>query len=196
MTTLRSLHLVRHGLPWIERSRPPHEWVLDPSGYPAIDALRRSGRLPAEARWFSSPEPKALETARRLTSSEVTVAPALREHERHSTRWFADFPAVVRRAFEHPEEPAMEGWEPLAATRDRLLPFVRRLLTFHPDGEIVLAGHGTAWTLLTAELTGQPPDLDRWAALQMPDAWRIEVSVPGYVRRQDGQPGPGGSGDA
>jgi len=40
---------------------------------------------------------------------------------------------------------------------------------------VVLAGHGTAWTLLTAELTGEAPDLDRWAALQMPDAWSLEV---------------------
>lgn len=186
MTTLRSLYLVRHGLPWIERSRPPHEWVLDPAGYPAIDALR--GRLPTRARWFSSPEPKAVETARRLTSAEVTVVFALREHERHSTRWVADFPSVVRRAFERPDEPAMEGWEPLAATRDRLVPFVRRLLAFTPDREIVLTGHGTAWTLLTAELTGAPPDLERWAGLRMPDMWRVDVPVPDQAGRADRKP--------
>lgn len=173
--TSRRLFLVRHGLPWIERSRPAHEWVLDPAGYPAIDALRSSGRLPARARWFSSPEPKALETAHRLTSSHVTVVPALREHERHFTRWVADFPSVVRRAFERPDEPAMDGWEPIAATRDRLVPVVRRLLAFHPGDEVVLAGHGTAWTLLTAELTGEAPDLERWAALEMPDVWSLEV---------------------
>ena len=179
MTTRRVVHLVRHGLPAIDRERPPHEWPLDPTGLPAIETLRGSGRLPAEARWFSSPEPKALETARRLTDSPVTVVPALREHERHSTRWIADFGGAVRRAFEHPDVPAVAGWEPLSVTRDRVVPVVRRLLAFHPDDPIVLAGHGTAWTLLAAELTGAPPDLDRWAALAMPDVFPVEVAIPG-----------------
>ncbi len=39
------------------------------------------------------------------------------------------------------------------------------------------AGHGTAWTLLKAELTGRPPDLDAWARLRMPDLWVVETAV-------------------
>jgi broad specificity phosphatase PhoE len=176
--TSRRLFLVRHGLSAVERGRPPHEWGLDPAGHGAIVTLRESGRLPAVARWFSSPEPKAFETARLLTDSPVTVVEGLREHERHSTHWFsdpADFRAVVRRAFDRPDEAALEGWEPLSATRDRLLPAVGRILADHPDDEIVLAGHGTAWTLLTAELTGRRPDLDAWARLRMPDLWLVDT---------------------
>jgi len=177
--TSRKMHLVRHGLSTMERGRPPHEWGLDPAGHAAIEALRDSGRLPGVARWFSSPETKALETARRLTDSEVAVVPELREHERHTTVWFedpAEFRAVVRRAFEAPDEPALEGWEPLAATRDRMLPAVRRILADHPEEEIVLSGHGTAWTLLVSELTGRPPDLQAWAHLRMPDHWVVETA--------------------
>jgi hypothetical protein len=37
------------------------------------------------------------------------------------------------------------------------------------DDDVVLVGHGTAWTLVVADLTGQPPDLARWATLAMPD---------------------------
>ena len=49
-----------------------------------------------------------------------------------------------------------------------------------PDSEtvpnsLVLVGHGTAWTLALAALTGAEPDLDRWAALRMPDVWTVEV---------------------
>jgi broad specificity phosphatase PhoE len=178
--TSRRIHLVRHGLSTMERGRPPHEWGLDPAGHAAIDELRDSGRLPEAARWFSSPETKALETARRLTDSEVTVVPELREHERHSTVWFEDpaqFRAAVRRAFEVPDEPALEGWEPLAAARDRLLPVVRRILADHPGEEVVLSGHGTAWTLLVSELSGRPPDLEAWARLRMPDYWVVETAV-------------------
>lgn len=170
------LFLVRHGRSTMQRGLPPHEWRLDPAGLPAVDDLRESGRLPGQAAWFSSPEPKALQTAQRLTDAEVVVVPELREHERHSTRWFgdpADFRAAVRRAFDRPEEPAVEGWEPLSTTRDRLVPAVRRILSDHADSDVVLVGHGTAWTLLVAELTGREPDLGAWAGLRMPDVWVV-----------------------
>lgn len=175
---MRHLHLVRHGLSAVDRELPAHEWGLDPAGYAAIEALRHSGRLPLEAAWFSSPETKALDTARALADAPVTVVPALREHERHSTHWFADateFRAVVRRAFEDPDEPAFPGWEPLRVTRDRVVPAVRKILADHPSDEVVLAGHGTAWTVLKASLNGQDPDLEAWAALQMPDLWVVDV---------------------
>jgi broad specificity phosphatase PhoE len=162
----------------MDLDRPPHEWGLDPAGHTDVDALRESGRLPSGARWFSSPEHKALETARRLTDQEVTVVPDLREHERHSTRWFddpAEFLATVRRAFEDPDRSVLDGWEPLSATRDRVVPAVRRILADTSAEEVVLVGHGTAWTVLVAVLTGQPPDLEAWARLRMPDLWVVDV---------------------
>jgi hypothetical protein len=45
----------------------------------------------------------------------------------------------------------------------------------HEGQDLVLVGHGTAWTLALAALTGAEPDLDRWAALRMPDVWTVEV---------------------
>lgn len=178
--TTRTLHLVRHGRSTMERGRAPHDWGLDPAGFADIDALRASGRLPERARWFSSPEEKALRTAQRLTNAGVVVVEELREHERQTTRWFddpAEFRAAVHRAFENLDESSVEGWEPLAATRDRLLPAVRRILADHPHEPVVLAGHGTAWTLLVAELTGQRPDLEAWARLRMPDLWVVETAL-------------------
>jgi hypothetical protein len=46
---------------------------------------------------------------------------------------------------------------------------VRGILHVHAGEDVVLVGHGTAWTLVVAELTGHRPDLDRWRALAMPD---------------------------
>ncbi len=117
-----------------------------------------------------------METARRLTHRPVEVVPELAEHRR-GVHWFADpadFRAAVRRVFEAPHERVVPEWEPLTALRERLLPAVRRILATHPDGDVVLAGHGTAWTLLVSELTGAAPDLDAWAALRMPDLWVVE----------------------
>ena len=153
---------------------PAAEWDLDPAAYDDVWALRASGRLPTRAAWFSSPEPKAIQTAQLLTDAEVGVLPDLREHER-SGEWVADFPKAVRRAFAEPDVPSVEGWEPLSACRDRVTRAVRRVLEAHGTDDVVLVGHGTAWTLVIADLTDRLPDLDRWQALAMPDVISLEV---------------------
>lgn len=161
------LYLVRHGRPLIDRTRPAHEWPLDPAYADDVRTLR--ARLPEQAAWFSSPEPKALATALLLTDQPVEVVPDLREHERHTTDWFDDFETVVRRAFDHPDVPAYDGWVPLADTRRRVATAVAAILDAHRGQDVVLVGHGTAWTLLRSALSGEPPDLDWWARLAMPD---------------------------
>ena len=163
------LFLVRHGRPRIEPGVPPSEWELDPAGFDDIWALRESGRLPRGCRWFSSPEPKALATAQLLTDDEVGVVEGLREHVRETGDWIEDHAGTVRRAFAEPERSAYDGWEPLAELRERVGTVVRGLVADHPGEDLVLVGHGTAWTVVVSELTGAPPDLARWSRMAMPD---------------------------
>jgi broad specificity phosphatase PhoE len=161
-----TLFLVRHGRPVVDRDRPAAEWPLDPAGYDDVWALR--DRLPAGAAFYSSPEPKALQTAQLLTDGDVGVVDGLREHRR-GAGWVVDFDDAVRRAFAEPDLPAVDGWEPLAGCWDRVTAAVTPLLAAHGTEDVVLVGHGTAWTALVASLTGSAPDLERWAALGMPD---------------------------
>ncbi|HEU5037049.1 MAG TPA: histidine phosphatase family protein [Nocardioides sp.] len=167
------LYLVRHGRPRIEPGLLPSAWELDPAGFDDIWALRESGRLPTRAHWFTSPEAKAIATAQLLTDADVGIVDALREQVRETADWIEHFDATVRRAFAEPEVPAYDGWEPLAVTRDRVVTVARSLLEEHAGEDLVLVGHGTAWTVLAAELTGSEPDLDRWATLGMPDVIEI-----------------------
>ena len=164
-----SLHLVRHGRPLPRPGVAADQWELDPAGFDEVWALRESGRLPAGAAWFCSPEPKAVATAQLLTEATVGMVEDLREHARASTVWIEDFTGTVVRAFEQPEVPAYDGWEPLAACRDRVVPAVRRILDVHAGEDVVLVGHGTAWTLVVSALTGAEPDLEAWARMAMPD---------------------------
>ena len=164
-----ALFLVRHGRSAPRPGAPPHLWELDPAGFDDVWALRESGRLPARAAWFCSPEPKAIATAQLLTESDVGVLDDLREHVRLTGDRIDDFAGTVRRAFEHPGLPAYDGWEPLAECRDRVVTAVHRVLDVHAGEDVVLVGHGTAWTVLVAALTGTPPDLDRWESLGTPD---------------------------
>ncbi len=80
----------------------------------------------------------------------------LREHLR-AAGWLEDFDGAVRRAFAEPDVPAAEGWEPLRTCRERVVATVRPVLAAHADEDVVLVGHGTAWTVLAAELTGGRP---------------------------------------
>lgn len=168
------LHLVRHGRSLVDLARPAHEWDLDPAGFDDVWALREGGRLPQDATWFCSPEPKAVQTAQLLSDGDVAVVEGLREHRRDSTQWHDDFPAVVRRAFAEPDRAAAPGWEPLARCRERVVTAVRALREEHPAGPLVLVGHGTAWTVLVSALTGREPDLAAWERLAMPDVLTVE----------------------
>jgi len=171
------LFLVRHGRPVIEPGLLPSAWELDPAHFDAIWALRESGRLPTGATWFCSPESKAVSTAQLLTDQEVGIVEGLREQVRDTGDWIDDVETVVRRAFADPARSAYPGWEPLERTRERVLTAVRALVEAHPDADLVLVGHGTAWTALAAALTGAAPDLDRWASLGMPDLIELDLPV-------------------
>ena len=189
---MRVLHLVRHARSRPDPGRPPERWGLDPAGFPDLLELAASGRVPTGAPTYSSPEPKALATAHVLAHPDrpvdpgrahrcgcaaVTVVDELAEHRRRP-RWFddpAEFRGTVRRAFADPGVAAVDEWEPLTRLRERLVPMVRRLLDRNPGTDVVLVGHGTAWTLLASELTGTAPDLDAWARLRMPDVWTLTL---------------------
>jgi broad specificity phosphatase PhoE len=83
------LHLVRHGRPQIQPGRAASTWPLDPAAdVEAMERLRDvlADRAPT-AEWYSSDEPKAVATARRLTAGPVPALPALREA--HRPDWFA-----------------------------------------------------------------------------------------------------------
>lgn len=172
------LTLVRHGRPVVDPALPASSWQLD------ADAVAEVRALPEPVgSWFSSPEPKALATARELTGSDVTTVRDLREAERTAV-WMDDpaqFHLVVRRAFADPGCAPVLGWEPLTMTRQRVVAAVRGLLAQTP-GDVVLVGHGTAWTLLVADLTGNQPDLASWTHMRMPDLATLDISPDGPAR--------------
>ena len=161
-----TLFLVRHGRPLVVPGTPASTWELDPAGFDEVWALR--DRLPQGGAWYTSPEPRPAATCQLLTEGDVGIVEGLREQVRGAA-WVGDLEATVRRAFAVPDEPAHDGWEPLAATRARLAAAITPIWQVHASEDVVLVGHATAWTLLAAILTGTEPDLDRWARLGMPD---------------------------
>jgi broad specificity phosphatase PhoE len=178
------LHLVRHGQPDVQRLRPAHEWGLAEEAGKGMLALRESGALPNSASWSSSPEPKAVETARFLADGGIVTVDAFREQIR-SVSWLeseAEYRAAVRTAFEHPQAPALPGWEPLSRTTERVTSAVLHLIANASRSRLVAVGHGTAWTVLVSELTGSAPDLDAWEAMRMPDHCALDLRSRRLIR--------------
>lgn len=161
---MTSIHLVRHGRPIVDQ-QPRYEWPLDPSTLDDITRLRDSGVLPHDARWFTSPERRAVETSAHLGHPEATVMPDLHEQIRPGGLVY-DLGAAVARTISAPDDHPLPGWESARSTTDRLLSAVAPILDRLP---IVLVGHGLAWTLLSAHLTGVDPKFETWQSLRMPD---------------------------
>lgn len=164
---MTELHLVRHAPPAVDFRVPASRWELGLSAADAVADLAGSGVLPDYARWFSSPEPKALATARLLTTTAVTIYDALGEVRRPAGE-VGDYATHVRRGFAAPDEPALHGWETYTSARQRIARGVRKLL----DGlgePVIVVGHGTALTLLVAELTGELPDIAALERMAQPD---------------------------
>lgn len=166
------LHLVRHGRPLVDVDVPAAGWRLHPDAAGEIAELRACGALPKGARWFTSREPKAHETARLLTDSSITVYDALGEVARSG--WLDDFAGRVRRGFAEPDVPAAPGWETYTAARQRIGRAVRRLRDGLAGTDVVVVGHGTALILLVAELTGGEPDVSAWDRLGLPDHYALD----------------------
>lgn len=160
------LFLVRHAEPEIDPTREASTWELAPGQEEQLKTI--AAQLPDGARYFSSPEPKALATARMLTPEPVEVVADLREHERGAA-WIDDYEGTVMRALLRPIESAHEGWDTCFRTQQRVVAATQRLLDRLPGKDLVLVGHGIAWTLLIADFTETDADPESWAALGMPD---------------------------
>lgn len=166
-----TLYLVRHAEPDVIPTRDATTWDLKPGAEAQLKEIAR--QLPEDARYFSSPEPKATTTARLLTPEPVEVVADLREHER-GREWLEDYPGTVFRALLRPIQSPHPGWDTAFRTQQRVVEAVRRILDRLPDKPIVLVGHGIAWTLLVAEFTDSDPDPELWASLGMPDLIVLE----------------------
>ena len=172
-----TLYLVRHGRPNVDPAVPASTWVLDPEHEHLVADLAARAPWPDDAVWFTSPEPKAARTAFLLAGREVPIVEDLREHDRTDTTWVPDFADAVGEAFARPYSEVCQGWEPIIRTRSRVVTAARKILAEHPGRDVVLVGHGTAWTLLAAVLAGTEPDLERWRSLAMPDVITVEKTT-------------------
>ena len=173
------LILVKHSLPEILPEIPASEWHLSVEGRQRCQVLADEIAKHAPDLIFSSPEPKAQETAQIIAQQLIKplfIVPGLHEHERKTVRFTNEeqFEASVKEFFEQPDA-LVFGEETAAQCLNRFSGAVNQLLSKNRDENLVVISHGTVITLLVANNCGIEP-FPFWSRLDLPSF--IVLSLP------------------
>ena len=144
----------------IEPSKEIRKWSLNDVGKSRVISLAKSGALIGTRVVISSAETKAIETANPLAEAlgcKVEIREKMHENDRSATGFLPpdEFETVANQFFAHPEN-NVRGWESAVAAQSRIVTEVRECLRLHPDGDILLVGHGGVGTLLLCHLLRLP----------------------------------------
>ncbi len=177
---MRRLMLVRHAEPHIDIDLPAAEWFLTPRG------VERTRRLAAEliaanpSLILASPERKALETAR-ILAGEFNLP--IEQDERFSEQGaeagqfltdYAEFRALVRYHFDHPDEVVLRQESSRAAATRFGEALRTRFERLDPAGPPVIVSHGRIMASWLASLTGASA-WDIWTELRLPDLLDVDL---------------------
>lgn len=138
----------------------------------------------------SSPEFKAIETARALTSQvaecPITIIDNLREITAPLVDYPEDFRKQLKRLFEgHPDV----GWEDPERALARVLNAARVASRLAYPKQAVVVSHGRILTLLVSHLMRRSPTLALWEQIAMPDFARVNLKT-SVIERPFGRMAP------
>lgn len=164
------LLLVRHSDPAVDPAAPASSWPLSPRGRARCAPLAEALRPHAPGHIASSPEPKAVETARLLAAAlgvGSSVASGLEEHHRETVPFLDDFRARVAELFARPDERVL-GEESAAQARLRFSRALDHLVaSWRWPGPPCVVAHGTVLSLHLAHRLGLDP-ISLWDRLRCP----------------------------
>ena len=166
------LIFVKHGQPQIVAGQPPSSWMLSPDGRRAATALAERLRVFAPRALWSSPEPKAHETAQAMEEvfgRSLAVDAGLAEHraDRGPFTSQEEFERRVEHMFSRPAELIM-GEESGLDARLRFDAALARVGA-DDDGTTVIVAHGRIITLWLSHRLGFDP-MPFWRSLGLASA--------------------------
>lgn len=161
------LYLIRHAKTKVEPGRPPSQWDLDPEGLPKLHQMAAAHDWNAIPHWYSSTEPKAVQTARALTEHPVTQRGNLGEVRRGYTEHYE---SAVRLFLDRPELPPAPGWETAQQAQTRIVQALTEVQQQHPGRSVAVVSHGLVLMLYLSHLRRQDQvDLAEWRTVGFPD---------------------------
>jgi broad specificity phosphatase PhoE len=158
------LYLIRHVEVELRDGTPPEEWRPTPAGLEAAERLADEPFAQDLTLVASSPEPKAVATARPLAAAaraELRLEDDLREARRPKTPILERdaYVALVARYLAGEE---IAGWEPAAAARARFAGCVERVAA-EARGPLAVVTHGLVMSFYLGY------GVEEWSALRLPD---------------------------
>lgn len=172
------LILVKHARPQIEPEVPPSRWHLGDEGRESCGRLSAALR-PFTPSFFTSPQPKAAETAALVAASFGTTAiprDALREHDEAGAPFFHtedEFAQAVREFFARPSE-CVFGAESASDALTRFATEVDGLLS-EADRTVAVVSHGRVISLYVASCA-RLDAFEVWQRLTLPSFVVLDVT--------------------
>jgi broad specificity phosphatase PhoE len=174
------LILIKHALPIIDPDIPAKTWLLSEEGQSATNIFAKTIKQYAPQHIFSSPEPKALETA--LTIANIIRIPFeivndLHEHERGTEPYSqtrAQFATQIQALFEHPDD-IVYGSESANQALSRFYAGLLSAWRKYLNDSVAVISHGTVISAFVAHVIPTIDPFDLWNCLKMPDAVVLET---------------------
>ena len=163
--------LIKHARPLIQPEAPPSRWHLSDEGRESCGRHSAALRPFAPMTFFTSPQPKAAETAALVAASFGTTAVPLddlREHDETGTPFFqseADFSRAVGEFFARPGERVF-GAESAQEALTRFATEVDGLIR-EADGAFAVVTHGRVIALYVESCTDLSA-FEIWQQLRLP----------------------------
>lgn len=156
---MTTVHLLRHFETAVEEDVPVEEWELSPAGEDAMEELLVADWIQDLDHVYSSPEPKALRTARAVAEKagcELVRLEGLREVDRSGEGFIEDHDEYVSMVHRYLQSPTIGfDWEDRRAVIERTR---EALAAIDPtDAEVLVVGHGMQFTTMLAPLSEQDP---------------------------------------
>ncbi len=173
---MTQLYLIRHA-----RTRmmgdTAERWPLSEKGRRDAGTLARQGFWRQIDLIFSSPEPKALQTAEpaaRRWGIPLKIADCL--HELRRPRLVQDYPKTVTHLFAAPEK-SIADMEPAAQAAERITCCLKELVTTHPKQTLAAVSHGLVLTLYLAQLEGRWPTVVDWQSVPFTGLIVVDTNI-------------------
>ena len=176
---MRRLVLVKHSMPDVDPSRPASMWRLSNVGRHRAEVLATKLNSFSPEMIWSSPEPKAVETAgivARAFDVPVRLADGLEEHHRDDVPYLPkrQFESAVETFFDRPDELVL-GSETAEQARERFTASIEiAIMTGQKD--IIAVTHGTVISLFVASVA-QVDSMSLWRRLGLPSYVVLTAAV-------------------
>jgi broad specificity phosphatase PhoE len=179
------LYLVRHAEVILRRDVEARDWQLSPEGQLAAELLGNAPLWKRLTLIASSPEPKAVATARPIATAaglEVRTEDGLREVSRGAARLVTttEYEKLVEVHFAAGAE-SVNGWERGADATFRVRDCIERLTSV--GSSVCVVSHGLLLSHYLADLRGMPaPAVEEWRAIPQPAVAVVDVKARRLLR--------------